>query len=371
MPDMTITADVLSPNPGPAYSATSDAPDIAPAAEPAPEPPPSNDLADEPSLDAPPPDPANPITEADGDGPPAEPEPADAKPSRINRRFSELATEVKVRDAKLEAANDYIARLEALVRDGQKQPEPPQTTAPEPPPAVEPLPPRPQRDSFDTPEAYDAAMDAWHEAKTARQIEIKLAEEKRHIETEAAAAREAEAQRQREDHIKQQQDAYNERRAKVAAEFEDFAEVVDRDDLPISEPMAVAIMQNEDGPRVAYHLGKHPEIAQRIAAMVIPNQFYPQGHPFAGQPIPDVPRQLLEMGRLFATFGTNTDMSPPPVARVEVPTAPPPITPVRRSTGPAVNRSLEELGNEGSMEDYAARRMPQLQAERTGGHRAN
>lgn len=338
--------DILTPNPGPALSATSDYPTIVEpvAPDPAPEPEAAESQAPEPAAEA-------------AEAGPAE-EPA-AQPRRgIGERLSTYAERARAAE---ERANRLEKMLETtLEKLGTPRPETPPSPAPPPvpePAVVEALPPRPRRDQFDDPDAYDAAIDDWNGARTKREIAVALAEREQHEKSQRDVAAQEAARKTQETRIAEARTAYAERRTAAEAEFPDYAEIVDDPTLPISEVMARAIMEAEEGPKIAYHLGKNRDIATRIASLTVPGQFYPQGHPLAGQPLPDVQRQLWEMGKLAATFVAPATPAPPPA---KPPSAPAPITPVRRSNGPAIDRDPGEM----SMEEYAAQRMPKLRAER-------
>lgn len=61
------------------------------------------------------------------------------------------------------------------------------------------------------------------------------------------------------------QEAYSARAEVAAAKYPDYAAVVGNPSLPITPAMAEAIMDSDCGPEVAYHLGKNPNEAARIA----------------------------------------------------------------------------------------------------------
>ncbi|TAL03707.1 MAG: hypothetical protein EPO08_03450 [Rhodospirillaceae bacterium] len=353
MPDVTITADILDRAPGPALSTTSDMP-ILPAEEAPP---------NVPEIPAEPPAPDTPEgdegeTGAEGEAEAAgeeQPLVAPPKPKRIGpvqQRLNELTTERKVEAARREAAEAYALKLEKLLDDALSNKEQKPSDAP-PPPAEE---PRPLREVFDTPEAYDEALIEWAATRAQQRAEAQR-------EIQAKAARET-AERDAAERSTQQGytaivDAHMARRAAFAAKTPDYAEVAESDAVRISMPMGLAIMQNEDGPAVAYYLGQHPEVAEKIAAMVVPGQVFPAGNPMAGQAVPDTQRQLVEMGKVFAIVAGQAALPTP-----APPPPPAPINPIRRGNATATTKTLEEIGNEGSMEDYASVRMKQLQAER-------
>ena len=110
--------------------------------------------------------------------------------------------------------------------------------------------------------------------------------------------------------------------------------------------MANAILRHVRGPEIAYHLGRNPEEAKRIATL----------HP-------DL--QVMELGMLAAGF--NRPAAPAPVSA-----APKPITPIKSGDSPAVaDKSLEELDASGDMEGYAAKRRRQLAEGRKPGRSLN
>lgn len=320
--------DVLVQSPDrvvPALSATSDTPVIetptpAPAPEPAPEPELAADAA--PEADAPP--------EGDEPAEPAADQTA-RKPNTVGRRLSELTTDKKVAAAKLEAAEAHNARLEQLLQEalGKK-------AEPEPAPApVQPPSPRPRRADYADPDTYDTAVDAWYVEQNTRALDTKLAEREQHERAERETQQRETQERTRAERMASATRSYNERVEAVAEKYPDYAEVVMADDVPFTDVIATAIVAADNGPDVAYHLARNREELTRIAGLV----------PVA---------QILEIGRLAAS------LSAPPRQRVTPTAAPPPISPLRRGTNAATPKSLEDIAAEGSMDDYAARRMPEI-----------
>lgn len=285
----------------------------------------------------------------------AEP-PKPARKPGISERFSDLTAARKAAEAKAQAESDRAERAERLLEEALARVPKPDPT-PEPVVEIPPPDPRPVRETYDTPDEYDAALIEW---SAKRALQVSQAERAQHEKSEKEAADRAAAGRAQDESIRTVQAAYTTRRNAALEKFPDYAEVAEREDLRISLPMSMAIMQSEDGPAAAYYLGKNPALAEKITDMVVPGQVFPPGHQLAGQPIPDVQRQLIEMGKVFAAVAEPASPPPPP----ERPAPPPPITPIRSRNAVAVNKSLEEIGNEGSMEDYAARRLPELRAER-------
>lgn len=74
-------------------------------------------------------------------------------------------------------------------------------------------------------------------------------------------------QNQKQAQIRQFQEVkqtYEKRAAEVRRENPDFDELVKDPDLPISEPMAVAIALSDNGPKLALYLAKNQDEAERI-----------------------------------------------------------------------------------------------------------
>lgn len=170
--------------------------------------------------------------------------------------------------------------------------------------------PRPARDTFDNPDAYEKALESWVERR---------ATDKATADTEAK-------------HLKQQQegqtqalvDAYKARETAFTADHPDFEDTVYADDVKITPAMTQAILEAEDGPAIAYHLGQNPEVAERIAGL-------------------SPAQQVTELGRISVKLAT-----PPPKPKPE------PIRPlnVRQTAGPKDPADM-------NMDEYAAYRRSQ------------
>lgn len=181
--------------------------------------------------------------------------------------------------------------------------------------------PRPTRDKFDDPDKYDAALIDWSARQTARSTEAQ-------IEKRRAEERQADELRQQKQDQSTRQKEWGQKREKALQEMPDYAEVAERSDLVITTSMAEVILADDHGPKIAYHLGKNPEEASRIASLS-PHQ------------------QAYEIGKIAALVSR-------PV-RAEVSKAPPPIKPAGTRAG-AVTKGPAEM----SMEEYAAHRNAQL-----------
>lgn len=147
----------------------------------------------------------------------------------------------------------------------------------------------PRRESFDSYEGYLEARAEWRADQKVAQA-LKAHSER--FTQERAAQSEQEAAKRFRDHA-----------AKVAAEIEDFEDVMAASDAPMSREMATAITRSgEMGPRIAYHLAKNPDEARRIAAL-------------------DPAEQAMEIGFLKASVSKEPTKKPSK--------APAPIEPVK------------------------------------------
>lgn len=264
------------------------------------------------------------------------------KKDGITERFSEITAQRKAAEKR---ADDLAASLDKALAAVETL-----TKAKAEPAKVEEADPRPKREAFDNPDAYDEALIEWTSKTTAKTVRAEI--EKDRLQAEEKATKDTAEERQRQANEATVK-SYADRVKKVTEEFPDYAEVVDREDLQISVPMAHTILNIYNGPALAYHLGKNPEEASRIFAMVIPGQFYPQGHPQAGQPVPDAQRQVFALGQVAAS------LTKPKVAVSQTPA---PIKPVGARQA-AVEKSPDEM----TMDEYGAWRQPQIEASRRSG----
>lgn len=190
--------------------------------------------------------------------------------------------------------------------------------------------PRPKRETFDNPDAYDSALVEWAGRRAAvsatAAAELAAAEATKKSETETA--QKATDERNRET-IK----TWNKRKDAFTEEHPDYADVAEADDLKISIPMAQAILEDDDGPAIAYYLGQNPDEAERISAL-------------------SPARAVSELGRIAARL----------TAKPVVSTKPAPIKPLNTGTSPATRKSADQE----SMEEYAARRTAEMRGRTNG-----
>lgn len=230
-----------------------------------------------------------------------------------NRRREEAtartAAETRATDAE-KRLNDALEALKA--RETPKA----ETVAP-----VEPA--RPQRDAYETPEAYDTAVDQWAtqkaEAATTRATQDAAAKAEADRVAKEASDREASVTAE----LTKLRDTWQAKRDAAVEKYSDYVEVAEADTLKIDVPMAHTALQADNGTEILYHLGKNPDEAARIAALAPASQ-------------------IFEIGKLSATLAQR----PAVVAS----SAPPPISPLGSSREGATDANREE-----SMEEVAAR----------------
>lgn len=195
--------------------------------------------------------------------------------------------------------------------------------------------PRPARDQFDDPDAYDTALTDWATREGERKAEQRVAEARAAEEAETTRRANEETQAARQAEIDAAHTEWQSRRTAAVEKYPDYAEVAEADPKEggpnISDAMAAAIMQAENGPEIAYHLGQNTDEALRIAS--IPNPF----------------KQMLEMGRLAERLAAPPRRAPRPR----------PLEPIDASDNRADSRDAEP-----DMEAWAARRNGELRAAR-------
>lgn len=303
MPDVLALEMTAAKAQGPALSATSDMP-VAKPADPAP----AADLSTGSEVDgkAKPDKPADTGAEKPAGDTAPKPQKADETPPAIKREITierNRRREAEAKAAKAEA--DLSEALKALNRTTPKADAPSER--------------KPQRDAYDDPDAYDAALIEWAAKDAQGKAEAKVNEDR------VKADRQAEVQKT--------VDTWNERREAFMADHPDYEEVAESDETKISGPMGAYLMEAEDGPQLAYWLGQNREEAARIAKLT---------------PV----KAVAELGRIAERLAT-----PPPKAQPKP--KPEPIKPVgaRNNAGP-------KDANEESMDEYGARRLAELRARK-------
>ena len=167
---------------------------------------------------------------------------------------------------------------------------------------------KPIADDFETTEQYLEALTDFKAGERFKQLQ-------------AEEAQEAEQQEQREIF-----EAFGERQDKVRAAHDDYDEVVGGN-LQIPQSALLAIIELDNGPEVAYHLAKNPELPKKLMDL---------------SPL----KAVAEIGRLSAILATpaqeaanppalrtpEQEAGKPPAPKKPASGAPPPITPVGGGT---------------------------------------
>lgn len=332
-------ADVLSTPSAPALSATSDMPSLPAASSDTPS-------SDTPNADAGAADPAADAAAAaaePAEGDAAEPaaaaveEPGEqpggdkARPPKkgITERFSDLTAKRNDAEARAAAANENVTRLTATLETqskqlgealeaiktagGSKEGDAIQ--------AAQDADPRPKRDAFDHPDQYEESLVQWSVRQGVRtaaaEFERKLVERDQATTEEARKKADDDAKADQQRQFEETTKVWGERRADAIKQIPDYEAVAESPDVMVSPHMGAIIVHSELGPQMAYHLGKNPQEAARIAALPL------------GQ-------QIFEMGRISAAVTQSASKTKQP---------PEPITP----TGPraaATKKSVDEMSGD-------------------------
>jgi hypothetical protein len=191
-----------------------------------------------------------------------------------------------------------------------------------------PPPEKPVPEKFDD---YGAYVEALADFKADEKVKAALAEhDKKALEAKQTETR---------------QSTWQTRKAEAAKLIPDLDAVLSASEIPLSADVQAELLDSEFGPQIAYHLDKHPELAEKLNGMT--------------------DKQVArEIGRLEATMGTvapaptegaePSDPKPEP-APVEVKTtkAPPPVKPIGQGRSTAIDLS------KASMDDYVKARVAQ------------
>jgi hypothetical protein len=215
---------------------------------------------------------AAPATEAEEAKPEAEAkaEAPETEVSATEQAPQEAAEESPAREEKL-SKKGFLKRLEKLNREKQQlqarlyeyeQRLSQQAQArPEAPPQAPPQAPqaqgdgRPKIDQFETYDAYVEALADWKFQQRLTQAQIEAQRQQQM----------AEMQRQQQE-LEARVRAYKERVAEVAARYEDWDEVTNKDVL-VPPSASIAIVELDNGPDVTYYLGKHPEVVEELHSL--------------------------------------------------------------------------------------------------------
>ncbi len=164
-------------------------------------------------------------------------------------------------------------------------------------------------------EQHEYASDADYQRALIRE-ELRGAERERLQRERETAAQTAQSERQ---------SIYDARAGEVRARIPDFDQVAHSASVPYSQAMLQLVQESDLGPEIAYHLGKNPHEADRIARL----------SPLSA---------AREIGRLESRFASK---APPKVS-----SAPPPVKTIQ-GTGAIEPKPLEDL----DYDAYYERRM--------------
>jgi hypothetical protein len=121
------------------------------------------------------------------------------------------------------------------------------------------------------------------------------------------AYKQAESDRQeKEANTKAVFDNYNKHVSEARGKYDDFDEVVGREDLAVPQSVQLAVLEMDNGPEVAYYLGKHPELCQELLEMtplaavrkigIISDRLSPEARSPEPKPKPKPPAPLSTVG---------------------------------------------------------------------------
>lgn len=207
-------------------------------------------------------------------------------PEKVQKRINEKHRQMKEAEEwgkaqyleKL-AAEKRVGELEAKVSELAKS----NTPAPAKEPAT-----APKQEDFSTVAEYVDASVEW-----------KLKQKEAESVANAAKAEQAQVEA-----------AHQKRILEASSRIADYEDVVNKSDIELRMPMIQYIRESDMGPDLAYHLAKHPDVAERLNRL---------------SPI----KQLAEMGKLEMTLTKPAKADEPKSGKApEVSKAPAPITPI-------------------------------------------
>lgn len=170
---------------------------------------------------------------------PEEGEPGKKKIGGWQRRVNRLTRENGILTGRLQALEQQVAARSAKPQESATQfPVDPKDPEPDP-----------NDSKFKTYEDYIKALGAWSSRQELKQSKARESQQK---QAEQKQARET---------------SWGEKLQKAQEAHEDWDEVFDGLDIPISEAIEEAIQESEHGTELLYRLGKNPDQAKRIAAL--------------------------------------------------------------------------------------------------------
>lgn len=177
-------------------------------------------------------------TEGEEEGEGEDPKPKSKPKGGFQRRIKELTANWR----STERDRDYWREL-ALRNQQGGQPQQQKQTDNQPP----------RQEDF---QDYTAYLDARAEYIAEQKISQRLQQEREAAQRQQAQARQRQAVQ-----------TYETRLDDARAKYEDFDDVAFAPDVHVTEAMAQAILDSDQGPELQYYLGSNPDEAQRIARM--------------------------------------------------------------------------------------------------------
>ena len=211
----------------------------------------------------------------------------------VERRFQNLRNKLNDKDREIGRLQGRLEAMEEQMAGSRAQ---------------EPKPPaKPQRDDFDTEDAY---IDAMIDYRLNDSVEPRV---ERALSQRDTASRE----QSQKAHVDSLQEAYLERLADAQGRYDDYDEVVQGSDIEVSGEMQMALLESEMGPDLVYYFASNPKEAQRV------NRLSPAS----------MGRELAKIEQKLEGGNKEPDDAQPPTGRES---APRPIEPVRGTNGVAV-----------------------------------
>lgn len=240
------------------------------------------------------------------------------KNPKLQERFSELTQ--KRKDAEAAAKTAAEQREAERVARQQAEQERDALRAKYEPPKTE-IGPEPQPEDYTDAKKFAADLKEWAAEKT-RFDDAKEAKTKADNERKEKAA-------------KKWQENVN----AALKEIPDYADVVGKSTVAVSQEAQQAIIEDENGTAILYHLAKNPDVAEKIAKM-------------------DVPAMNKEIGRLSERLAKKPQQTATTqLGKIaEISKAPAPITPARGNAGDPPNLFDSNGKFNGTYQEYKAAR---------------
>lgn len=206
---------------------------------------------------------------------------------------------------------------------------------------VVPPPEKPTPEKYDDYGAYVEALADWkadEKVKASFAERDKAATEKQQTET--------------------RQSTWQQRKAEAAKTIPDIDAVLSSSEVPVAQHVQAELLDSEFGPQIAYHLDKHPELAEKLNGMTDKQVAREIGRL---ESVVNPDRTLMDayiairksQGATFTDPGTDPEPEPAPVIEVKTTKAPPPVKPIGQGRSTAVDLS------KASMDDYVKARVAQ------------